>query len=70
MKPLSIKELRELLNSIPTKYDDHIVLVSDDEEGNGYHPLFFKSAYRSDEKFNFYNEKTKSTEERETLTFN
>lgn len=41
MRPLTVKELAELLNqAVKQDKGDYIVLVSDDEECNGYHELW------------------------------
>ena len=41
MRPVSVKELAELLNKVVAENKgDYIVLVSDDEECNGYHELW------------------------------
>ena len=43
MRPVSVKELAELLNrAVAENKGDYIVLVSDDEECNGYHELWTK----------------------------
>ena len=43
MRPVSVKELAELLNkAVAENKGDYIVLVSDDEECNGYHELWDK----------------------------
>lgn len=43
MRPVSVKELAELLNrAVAENKGDYIVLVSDDEECNGYHELWVK----------------------------
>lgn len=41
MRPLTVKELAELLNkAVAENKGDYIVLVSNDEECNGYHVLW------------------------------
>jgi len=41
MRPVSVKELAELLNkAVRENKGDYIVLVSNDEECNGYHELW------------------------------
>ena len=43
MRPVSVKELAELLNrAVAENKGDYVVLVSDDEECNGYHELWDK----------------------------
>lgn len=42
MKALTIRELVTLLNKELLKgHDDYVVFVTDDEEANGYHALWF-----------------------------
>ena len=42
MGALTIKKLRELLDKEISKgHGDYIVFVTDDEEGNGYHALWY-----------------------------
>lgn len=36
---MNVKELKELVNSIPEELDDLVVLMSIDDEGNGYRQL-------------------------------
>lgn len=44
MRPVSVKELAGLLNHLINEdKGDYIVQVSDDEEQNGYHPLWDKN---------------------------
>lgn len=46
MKPVSVKELAALLNkAIAEGKGDCAVLVSDDEECNGFHELWHKDNY-------------------------
>lgn len=46
MKPVSVKELAALLDkAIKEGKGDCAVLVSDDEECNGYHELWWKGTY-------------------------
>ena len=41
MKPLTIKEMAAIMNNaVKLGYGDYALLVSDDEEANGFHPLF------------------------------
>lgn len=42
MKPLTVKELLVVLEDAVNKgYGDYVVQVSDDEECNGYHELWY-----------------------------
>lgn len=66
MKPIFVKDLKEMIKRIPSKYDNLVVLVSDDEEQNGYHPLWFKEIYGGDD-FEFFNQDTKEMETRKTI---
>ena len=39
---MTVKELKNLCEEIINKgFGDHNVIVADDEEGNGYHDLFY-----------------------------
>ena len=41
MRPVLVKELAELLSlAVKEGYGDYVVQVSDDEECNGYHPIY------------------------------
>lgn len=43
MKALTIKDLVRILNKELLKgHDDYVVFVTDDEEANGYHALWFE----------------------------
>lgn len=54
MRPVSVKELAELLNrAVAENKGDYIVLVSDDEECNGYHELW-TPVFRQGEDVQFY----------------
>ena len=54
MRPLTVKELAELLNrAVAENKEDYIVLVSNDEECNGYHELW-KKEFRQGEDIQFY----------------
>jgi Rad3-related DNA helicase len=58
MRPVSVKELAELLNrAVAENKGDYIVLVSDDEECNGYHELWVKE-FRQGEDVQFRDEKS------------
>ena len=58
MRPLTVKELAELLNrAVAENKGDYIVLVSDDEECNGYHELWVKE-FRQGEDVQFRDEKS------------
>ena len=58
MRPVSVKELAELLNrAVAENKGDYIVLVSDDEECNGYHELWTKE-FRQGEDVQFRDEKS------------
>lgn len=58
MRPVSVKELAELLNrAVAENKGDYIVLVSDDEECNGYHELWAKE-FRQGEDVQFRDEKS------------
>ena len=42
MKPLTVDELRHALTILTRKgYGDYPIFVADDEEGNGYHGLWY-----------------------------
>lgn len=57
MRPVSVKELAELLNrAVKENKGDYIVLVSDDEECNGYHELWDKVNITQGEDFGFRDE--------------
>lgn len=50
MRPVTVKELAELLNkAVREDKGDYIVLVSDDEECNGFHELWEKKTYTQGE---------------------
>ena len=54
MRPVSVKELAELLNqAVKQDKGDYIVLVSDDEECNGYHELW-TPVFRQGEDVKFF----------------
>ena len=66
MKPILVKDLKGLLARLPKKYENHVVLVSDDEEGNGFHALFDK-IYLGDEKFDYVDHQTNEEVSADTL---
>ena len=66
MKPLIVKDLKEMIKRIPSKYDNLVVLVSDDDEQNGYHALWYKEIYSGDN-FEFFNQDTKEMETRKSI---
>jgi hypothetical protein len=42
MEPMTIKQLLEACQEVVSKgYGDKQILISDDDEGNGYHTLYF-----------------------------
>ena len=54
MRPVSVKELAELLNrAVKENKGDYIVLVSNDEERNGYHELWAQE-FQQGEDIQFY----------------
>ncbi len=54
MRPVSVKELAELLNrAVAENKGDYIVLVSNDEECNGYHELWAQE-FQQGEDIQFY----------------
>ena len=49
MKPITIKEMADLcLKAAKSGYGDYVLLVSDDEECNGFHPLFERKFYQGE----------------------
>ena len=41
MNGITVKQLRDKCNeAISDGFENHIVAISDDEEGNGYHPIY------------------------------
>ena len=41
-KPLTIKELQKICEKeIKKGHDDHVIMLSDDDEGNGYHYCWY-----------------------------
>lgn len=66
MKPLFVKDLKSLIGSIPSDYDNCVVLVSDDEELNGYHALFTDQIFGGNT-YQFYNQDTKKMEFRDSI---
>jgi hypothetical protein len=61
MRPVSVKELAELLNkAIREGKGDCVVRVSNDEECNGYHELWNKLSVKEGEDIEYYNSETKS----------
>jgi hypothetical protein len=66
MKPILVKDLKKLMSRIPSRYDDLVVLVSDDEEENGYHALFTNQIFGGSP-YEFYNQDTKEMETRDTI---
>ena len=67
MRPVSVKELAELLNrAVAENKGDYIVLVSDDEECNGYHELWTKE-FRQGEDVQFRDEKSGEWKLRNTI---
>lgn len=68
MRPVLVKELAELLNkAVRENKGDYIVLVSDDEECNGYHELWDKINITQGETFGFRDEKSGEWEIRNTI---
>lgn len=54
MRPVSVKELAELLNkAIREDKGDYLVVVSDDDECNGTHALWEKKTYAQGEDYEF-----------------
>lgn len=67
MKPYNVDELIEWLQAIKKHYGgEHIVLVSNDEECNGYHPLFSWAACEG-EPIEFYDQITESMVTKPTI---
>ena len=67
MRPVSVKELAELLNkAVAENKGDYIVLVSDDEECNGYHELWVKE-FRQGEDVQFHDDKSGEWKLRNTI---
>lgn len=70
MKPKTVTEIRQLLQRLEAKgYSDRILLVSNDEECNGFHELYGDcSDYGTD--FTFYNQYTRKRETLPTIQIN
>lgn len=48
-KGITVRELaKDLLGAIRQGYGDRHILISDDDEGNGYHTLFFSLSWDDD----------------------
>lgn len=68
MRPVSVKELAELLNkAVAENKGDYIVLVSDDEECNGYHELWDKVNITQGEDVQFRDDKSGEWKLRNTI---
>lgn len=69
MRPILVKELAELLTAaIKNGHGDSVVLVSNDEECNGYHSLYRHNYGVSEaEDVRYYNEKTKQVEMKSSI---
>jgi hypothetical protein len=37
---MTVKELKQALAELDSKYDDHLVIMQKDSEGNGYSPMY------------------------------
>lgn len=67
MKPRTVYELRRTLDILISQgKGDHIVMVSDDEECNGFHALWDEGVYDG-EPFSYYDSKTKKNEKTPTI---
>ena len=67
MKPYTIDELASELRKLQTRgYGDHIVLVSDDEECNGYHALYGE-LFTEGEPYLYLNTETNKIETAKTI---
>ena len=67
MKPYTVNELVACLRKLQTRgCGDHIVLVSDDEECNGYHALW-GSLFVEGEPFVYYSDDMKQAESAKTI---
>lgn len=67
MKPYTVNELLGELKKLQTRgYGEHIILVSDDEECNGYHPLF-GAFLREGETIEYLDEHTNKMETGKTI---
>ena len=67
MKPYTLNELIERLNMMQERgCGQHIVMVSYDEECNGYHPLWDWACYEG-EPYQYLNEETGKMEKAKTV---
>lgn len=67
MKPYTVDELASTLRKLQSRgYGNYLVLVSDDEECNGYHPLF-GAFVNEGEPFEYLNEQTHKLETENTI---
>jgi hypothetical protein len=67
MRPVLVKELAHLLSlAVKEGYGDYVVQVSDDEECNGYHPIY-QHNFGIGEDVRYLDEKTNEMRYRNSL---